>query len=227
MRVPERETTPVEPTPEQRVSSDTSVRKAKGEKHTNGSRGKDGVGQDANLATTVRTGSDHTGTVGSYETRLCLTTKDLSHANFILLRDSFGNANDQRDFGLNGFNDGICGERRRNVDDCGVGSGLVGGLEEDGSAFASSVSERAVRESSRRTGQTYLLDGTENGETQVLGTSLLWADTTNNLGTKVETLLAVEGGLRKWERRAQRTPGQCCYSSFQYSNNRLLTVFPL
>jgi hypothetical protein len=46
-----------------------------------------------------------------------------------------------------------------------------------------------------REGDAHLLDGAKDGEAEVFLACLLGADTSEELGTKLESLLAVEGGL--------------------------------
>ena len=46
-----------------------------------------------------------------------MTTEDLSDSNLVLLRDSFGDTDDEGDLSLDGFDDGVGSERRGNVND--------------------------------------------------------------------------------------------------------------
>jgi len=71
----------------------------------------------------------------------------LTHANFVLLRDTFGDTNDERDFGFDSFNDGIGSERRRDVDDGSFRFRLVGSL------FIALESSQSVPKRAREIGE--------------------------------------------------------------------------
>ena len=50
------------------------------------------------------------------------------HAHHVEHRDALGDADDERDAGVDRFQDGVGGERRRHVDAGGGGAGLLHGL---------------------------------------------------------------------------------------------------
>ena len=79
------------------------------------------AGHDADLGFA---GRDDAGAVGADEARLRVLElrPDLHH---VVDRDAFGDADDQRQAGVFGFEDGVGGERRRHEDDGGVGAGLL------------------------------------------------------------------------------------------------------
>jgi hypothetical protein len=45
-----------------------------------------------------------------------------------VLRDTFGDGNDERNFGFNSLEDGLASAWRRNVDNTGIGLGGLGSL---------------------------------------------------------------------------------------------------
>ena len=48
---------------------------------------------------------------------------------FVLLRDTLGNSDDEGDLALDGFDDCVCRRGRGNIDDGSIGLGLLYGLE--------------------------------------------------------------------------------------------------
>lgn len=107
---------------------------------------------------------DDTRAVRSNHPRLALALQSIHDLDLIELRDSLGDGDDESDLSLNGLEDSISGSGRRNVDDGSVGLGVLDGV----------------------------LDGSENGETEMGGSSLLGVDTSNHLGSVVESSLRVE-----------------------------------
>src|SRR6185312_8765301 len=67
---------------------------------------------DADLAFT---GRDHAGAIGADQPRLGARERTL-HFDHVQHRNAFGDANDQRDLRIDGFQDGVGGERRRHID---------------------------------------------------------------------------------------------------------------
>ena len=70
----------------------------------------------------------------------------------------------------------------------------------------------------------HLLDGAKDGEAEVFLACLLGADTSEELGTKLERLLAVEGGLFHVDGVSGQRAGP---PSSSEEEGRGLTVFPL
>lgn len=54
--------------------------------------------------------------------------QDGTYPDFVLLRDAFGDANNETDLILNSLNYGICGGRGRNIENGGVRLGISNGL---------------------------------------------------------------------------------------------------
>ena len=55
--------------------------------------------------------------VGTNQTRLVLSDEPVFDANHVLLRDTLGDADNQRDFGIDGLQNGLSSAGRRDVDD--------------------------------------------------------------------------------------------------------------
>jgi len=85
--------------------------------------------------------------------RLALALQSIHDLDLVELRDSLGDGDDESDLSLDGFEDSIRGSGRRNVDDGGVGLGVLdglwsverkrkweGGREGEGEGWVSSVS---------------------------------------------------------------------------------------
>ena len=77
---------------------------------------------------TYCTRSDDSGTVGPDQPGFTLSRESVLHADHILLGDSLGDANDQRDLGFDGLENGRSGARRRDVNHGSVGVHLIFGL---------------------------------------------------------------------------------------------------
>ena len=59
---------------------------------------------------------NNSGTIGSDQSALFLRLESVLDLDHVLLRDTFGYANDQRDFRLEGLQNGCCGAWRGHVD---------------------------------------------------------------------------------------------------------------
>ena len=95
---------------------------------------------------------------------------------FYLLWDALGNADSEGNFGFDCVHDGGGGEGWWDVDDGGIGLDVSGGLG----------------------------NRVENGQTQVLLTSLLWSHTTDNISAVGQRTLSVEGTLLSGETLHQK-----------------------
>ena len=80
----------------------------------------DVAGHDTDLALT---GLDDTGTVGTDQARLGLALHDVLHAEHIVLRNTFGDTDDQGNFSSDSLENGTSGTGRRDVNDGSVGIG--------------------------------------------------------------------------------------------------------
>jgi hypothetical protein len=139
-----------------------------------------GAGDDADLSLRVDvtghdadlalSGLDDAGAVGANEARLALALHDCLNFNHIQGGDSFSDTHDEVHFGLNSLKDGVGGEGRRHVQHGRVGSG---GLLGFGGIL-------------------------EDGESEVLGASLLGVDSADHVGAVRDCLLGVEGSLQSW-----------------------------
>jgi len=124
----------------------------------------DVTGHDADLALA---GADDTRAIGSYQTADRLGFQRSLDANHILLRDTFGDADDEGNLSFDGFHNGGGGARRRHVDDTGIAVRL---LLRFGGVF-------------------------EHGKVEMGGARFLGVDATNHLGSVRDGLLCVERAL--------------------------------
>ena len=76
------------------------------------------AGHDTDLALTRL---DDTRTVGTDQARLGLALHDVLHAEHIMLRNTFGDTNDQGNFSSDSFENSTSSTRRRDVNDGGIG----------------------------------------------------------------------------------------------------------
>lgn len=90
-----------------------------------------------------------------------------TYADHVLLGDSLGNSDNQRNLSLNGLHDSTSSHRGRDVDDRGVGLKILGGIS----------------------------NGVEDGKAQMGLATLLGRDTSNHVGTILDGLLGVESTL--------------------------------
>ena len=79
---------------------------------------------DADLALV---GCQHTRAIRTDQPRLRSDKRPL-HLHHVQDRNAFGDGDDQRDLGIDGFEDGVGGKWRRHIDDSGIGSGLLLGV---------------------------------------------------------------------------------------------------
>ena len=119
---------------------------------------------DTNLAFA---GLDDTGAVRANQSRLVLRSHDGLHLDHVEGGDTLSDAHDEVHLGLDGFQDGVGREGRRDVDHRGLSIGLLLAL-----------GERGV-----------------HGQTKMRGTALSLVDATDDLGAIGNRLFSVEGTL--------------------------------
>lgn len=110
-------------------------------------------------------GLDNTGAVRTDESSLALRAHDSLDLDHVEGRDTLSDADDEVHLGFDGLKNGVGSKRRRNIND--------GGL---------SISHFLA-----------LGEGSEDGETEMLGAALSLVDATNNLGAVGNRLLSMEG----------------------------------
>jgi hypothetical protein len=144
------------------------------------------TGHDTNFAL-VR--SDDTRAVGTNETRLALGQESLLDSDHIVLRNTFSDGNNQRNFSFDGFQDGGSSARRGNVDDGSISLGFLDSLirGKKGMGF-NKCGKRAMMITTTRWIH-YISDRGKNRETEVGLTSLLGGDTTNHVCAVLNGLL--------------------------------------
>lgn len=111
--------------------------------------------------------SDDTRAVGANKSGLALGLEDVGDADHVVLGDTLGDTDNERDLGLNGLLDTLCGNGGRNEDGRGGSASLLDGVG----------------------------DGSEDGLAQVCLSGLLGVGTTNNVGAVLDGLLGVESSL--------------------------------
>ena len=87
-----------------------------------------------------------------------------TNANLVGLRNAFGDAHNERNFVLDGFNDSICSSRRGDVEDGSIRFCLLDGLSSSG----------LTTSPMRIQGAPYLLNSAKDGESEVCLAGLLW-----------------------------------------------------
>ena len=168
--------------------------------------GVDVSGHDTDLALAWL---DDTGAVGANESCLVLISERSLHANHVLLWNALSDADDERHLGGDGVENGLGGEGRRNEKEIAVAVGLLSGLEDE-----------------TRGNESYLLDGSKDGETEVGGAGFLRIDATDEFGAVIHALLGVEGSLedRKASRRHTVLPVMPWQTIFVFLSTQTLAV---
>jgi hypothetical protein len=143
---------------------------------------------DTNLAL-IR--SDDTRAVGTNETGLVLGQKSLLNSNHIVLRNTLGDGNNQRNFSFDGFQNSGSSARRGNVDDGSVSLGFLDSLkkkkQKPGESLIWVMEKKRAQET---TGWIhYISDRGKDRETKVSLTGLLGRDTTNHVCAVLNGLL--------------------------------------
>ena len=99
------------------------VREGTRARHNTNAAGRVNVaGHDTDLAAL---GVDHTRAVGTDHARLALVLKSVGDTDLVLLGNSLGNGNDERDLGINSLNDRVSRGRRGDVEHGCVGVSLL------------------------------------------------------------------------------------------------------
>src|SRR6266404_4430149 len=142
------------------------------------------AGDDADLAAAMDVprhdadlalvGGDDTGTIRPDQPRAAAAQATLD-ADHVEDRDTLGDADYQRDAGIGGFEDRIRGKGRRHVDHARIAAGL----------------------------DVRLVDGVEDREVEMAGTTFTRRHAANHLGAVGDRLLGVEGALGAGEALAQ------------------------
>lgn len=161
-----------------------------------------GTRNDTNLATLVDVAghdtnfallrSNDTRAVGADKARLVLGHKSLLHADHVMLRDTFSDGNNERDFVFNSVQDGSGSAGRRDVDNRCIGLDFLNSLTmyrpiyQYPTSWASLLFLPTIK---------YLTDRAKDGKAQVSLASLLWRNTTDDVGAVRDSLLRVESTL--------------------------------
>eukprot|EP00050_Salpingoeca_kvevrii_P006215 m.288062 g.288062 ORF g.288062 m.288062 type:complete len:325 (+) comp11893_c0_seq1:162-1136(+) len=122
------------------------------------------AGHDANLAGARL---DDAGAVGADEARLVLADEGVLDTDHVLLGNALGDADGKGNFSLDGLHNGGTSKLGRDVDDSGIGVGLLHSLLHRG----------------------------KDGQAEVLGAGLGGGDAADHVGAVLNGLLAVEGAL--------------------------------
>lgn len=112
-------------------------------------------------------GGDDSRAVGTHQSRLALADEGVLHLHHVVLRHTLRNANDQGDLRFQSLDDGGRSARWWHIDDGGM---WIGGL-------------------------LGLRHRSEDGQSQMLGASLLGGNAADQLGAVLQSLLAVERAL--------------------------------
>jgi hypothetical protein len=239
VNVPDRETTP---TPPSHISHVVG-REEKGGR-TDAAGGEDVPGHDSNLAPSSDSRSDDSRAVGTHQPTLVLPPQNLrdlhpipssvspsldfslgeewAYSDFILLRDSLGDADDEGDLSLDSLDNSIGSKRRRNVNDSCMRPRLLHRLSTNPISTSSLESDGKG---------TYVSDGPKDGLTKVHGSSLLGAHSSHKLGSELQSFTAMERRLVTSEQVKGEVEGggrrERQSSPLRARSERCLTVFPL
>ena len=118
-----------------------------------------------------------------------------THPDFVELGNTLRNANNETNLIFNGFDDGVCGGGRGDVEDSRVRLGFPDGLR--------TVTNWTIR--CRK--NIHLLDTAKDREPKVGLSGLLRRDTTDHPSTVLERLLHMESTLKRKVRRKEQTRG--------------------